>query len=102
MTVNLDLINEFKDKHLDQRKSMQLRKARRYNSKVNQISFQKRYLIWRICSDARKIEGKFSTNWEGNFHVRYVMAGEAYYLDFFVRKICIEEWNVTHLKFDYK
>jgi len=33
------------------------------------MSFQKRDLVWRMRRDARKNEGKFSSNWEGPFRI---------------------------------
>jgi len=101
LSVNLDLINELCDKNKIREAACKLRVARRYNKKVRMRSFHKGDLVWRMRSDARKNEGKFSSNWEGPFRIREVTAGEAYHLEWFSGKTVQRTWNVTHIKFYY-
>ena len=75
LSVNLDLVNELCDKSKIREAACKLRAARCYNTKVRPRSFQKVDLVWRMRSDARKIEDKFSSNWEGPFRIREVAAG---------------------------
>jgi len=67
LAVNLDLVSELRDKSKIWETACKLRASRRYNTKVRPRSFQKGDLVWRIRSDARRNEGKFSSNWEGPF-----------------------------------
>jgi len=69
---NLDLVNELQDKSKIQNARFG---TRCYNTKVRPRSFQKGDLVWRMRSDARKNEGKFSSNWEGPFQIGEVAAG---------------------------
>jgi len=80
LAVNLDLVSEFRDKSRIQEAACKVRASRRYNTKVRPRSFQKGDLVWRMRSDARKNEGKFSSNWDGPFRVREVAQGGAYNL----------------------
>jgi len=72
LAVNLDLVSEFRDQSRIREAAYKVRASRRYNTKVRPRSFQKGDLIWRMRSDARKNEGKFSSNWERPFRVREV------------------------------
>jgi len=67
LMVGLDLINELRDKCKIREEACKIRATRRYNSKVKPQSFQKGDLVLRMCSDAQKDDGKFSSNWEGPF-----------------------------------
>jgi len=67
LAVGLDLLNELRDKSKIREAACKLRAARRYNSKVKPKSFQQSDLVWRMRSNARKSDGKFSSNWEGPF-----------------------------------
>jgi len=55
-----------------------------------------------MWSDARKAEGKFSSNWEGPFHITDPATGGAYYLEYLSGKAMPRMWNATQLKFYYK
>jgi len=83
LAVNLDLVSEFRDKS-------RIREAACKESEFRDKS-----------SDARKNEGKFSSNWEGPFRVREVAQGGAYHLEWLSGKIVPRTWNATHLKFYY-
>jgi len=101
LTVNLNLVSEFRNKSRIREAACKIRASRRYNTKVRPRSFQKRDLVWRMHSDARKNEGKFSSNWEGPFRVREVTKGGAYHLEWLLGKIVPRTWNATQLKFYY-
>ena len=101
LAVNLDLVNELRDNNKIREIACKLRASRRYNTKVRPRSFQKEDLVCRMCSDARKSEGKFSSNWEGPFRVREVAKGGAFHLEWLSGKILPRTWNGTHLKFYY-
>jgi len=75
LAVGLDLMNELRDKSKIREALCKLRAARRYNTKVRPRSFHKGDLVWRMHSDARKTDDKFSSNWEGLFRIRYVSEG---------------------------
>jgi len=77
LAVNLDLVSEFRDKSRIREAACKVWASRRYNTKVRPRSFQKGDLVWRMRSDARKKEGKFSSNREGPFRVREVAQGGA-------------------------
>jgi len=101
LLVDLNLINEFSDKSRIREEACKVRATRRYNLKVKPRSFQKRNLVWWMCSDARKNEGKFLSNWEGPFRISNTMVGRAYNLEILLGKIVPRTWNATHLKFYY-
>jgi len=75
LLVGFDLINELKDKSRIREEAYKVQAARRYNSKVKQRNFQKGDLVWRMRSDTRKDNGKFSSNWEGPFRIANTAAG---------------------------
>jgi len=62
LAVNLDLVSEFREKSKIREAAYKIRAFRRYNTKVRPRSFQKGDLMWRMRSDERKNEGKFSSN----------------------------------------
>jgi len=99
LSVGLDLINELHDKSKIREAACKLRAARKYNTKDRSRSFHKGDLVWRMQSDARKSDGKFSLNWEGPFQIREVGEGGAYHLEWLSGKIVPRTWNATHLKF---
>jgi len=99
LAVGLDLLNELRDKSKIREAACKLRAARRYNSKVQPRSFQQGDLVWRMRSNARKSDDKFSSNWEGPFRIREVGEGGAYHLEHLSGKIVPRTWNATHLKF---
>ena len=97
LSVNLDLVSELHDKSKILEAACKLQAATRYNTKVRPRSFQKGNLVWRMRSDVRKDEGKFSSNWEGPFRIREIAIRGAYHLQWLSGKIVPRTWNVTHL-----
>jgi len=77
LAVGLDLLNELRNKSKIHEAAFKLRAARRYNTEVRPRSFHKGDLVWRMRSNARKADDKFSSNWEGPFRIREVEEGGA-------------------------
>jgi len=75
LAVGLDLLNELRDKSKIREAACKLRASRRYNSKVQPRKFHQGDLVWRMRNNARKSDGKFSSNWEGLFRIREVGEG---------------------------
>jgi len=98
LLVGLDLINELRDKCRIREEACKIRATRKYNSKVKPRSYQKGDLVWRMRSDARKDDEKFSSNWEGPFRIAGTATGEAYYLEYLSGKSVPRTWNATHIK----
>jgi len=69
LAVGLDLLNELRDKSKIREAACKLRASRRYNSNVQPRSFHQGDLVWRMRSNARKSDDKFSSNWEGPFRI---------------------------------
>jgi len=99
LAVKIDLLNELHDKSKIRKAACKLRAARRYNTKVRPRSFHNGDLVWRLRSNAKKTDDKFSSNWEGPFRIREVREGGAYHLEWLSGKIVLRTWNATHLKF---
>jgi len=99
VAVGLDLLNELHNKSKIREAARKLRESRRYNSKVRPRCFHQCDLVWRMRSNARKSDDKFSSNWEGSFRIREVGEGGAYHLEQLSGKIVPRTWNATHLKF---
>jgi len=62
LMAGLDLVCELRDKARVMEEASKRRAGRKYNSKVKPRSFHARDLVWRMRSEARLREGKFSTN----------------------------------------
>jgi len=97
LSINLDLVNELREKIKIREATCKLWAARRYNTNVRLKSFQKEDLAWRMRIDVSKNEGKFSSNWEGPIRIREVVAGEAYHLEWLSSRTVPRTWNVAHL-----
>lgn len=65
----------------------------------SQIYFHQGDLVWRMRSNARKDEGKFSSNWEGPFCVQSSVGKGVYRLETLTDTSIPQTWNATHLKF---
>jgi len=62
LSDELDLLNELRDKSKIHETACKLRAVRWYNTKVWPRSFQKGDLVWRMRSETRKSNDKFSSN----------------------------------------
>jgi len=99
LATNLDVINELRDKAQIREQTSKTRAVRRYNTKVKPRNFRPGDLVWRMRSEARKNDGKFSANWEGPFRVTEVAGKGAYRLECLSGQAVPRTWNAAHLKF---
>jgi len=99
LMVNLDIINELRDKAQIREQASKVRAARRYNTKVKSRRFLPGDLVWRIRNEARKHEGKFSANWEGPFRISTTTGKGTYRLEHQFGQAIPRTWNATHLNF---
>jgi len=60
---------------------------------------RQRDLVWRMASSAKKKDDKFSTNWDGPYHIREDAEGGAYRLEHLFGEEIPNTWNISHLKF---
>jgi len=99
LAINLDIISELRDRARIRDEASKLRAARRYSTKVKPRSFRLGDLVWRMWSDVRKSDGKFSSNWEGPFRVTASVRKGAYRLEHLSGQVIPRTWNATHLNF---
>jgi len=52
-----------------------------------------------MANNAREMDDKFSTNWEGPYRIREDVGGDAYRLELISGEEVPNTWNVSHLKF---
>jgi len=64
MATHLDLLPELREKSQIRNLAAKQRVARKYNAILCPRSFIKGDLVWRMASNARKKDGKFSANWD--------------------------------------
>jgi len=50
-------------------------------------------------SEAKKSEGKFSTNWEGSIKIQSIVENETYKIEHFSSKTIPRTWNASYFKF---
>jgi len=93
--VDWDLLIEMPKKAQIQEVDTKKRATRKYNSKLKLRAFQNRDLVWRMANNARKIEGKFSANWEGPFRVVQDADKGAYRLEYLSAQPIPNTWNIT-------
>jgi len=67
MKIELDLLDELREKAGIKEEVCKQRAASRYDAKVKPRTFQKGDLVWRMTEDAYKdvVDGKFTQNSEG-------------------------------------
>nr|KYP32936.1 hypothetical protein KK1_046268 [Cajanus cajan]KYP32938.1 hypothetical protein KK1_046270 [Cajanus cajan] len=67
--VNVDLIDELREKARIREEACKLRASRRYNTRVRPRSFRVGDLVWRLLGEARRdpSEGKLAPNWDDPF-----------------------------------
>jgi len=81
MCTHLDLLPELRDKAQTRNLAAKQRATRKYNANLCPQSFAKGDLVWRMTSSARKKDGKFCANWDGQFRIRDDAGGDAYKLE---------------------
>jgi len=103
MKIELDLLEELREKARLREEVGKQHAARRYKSKVKLRTFQPRDLVWRMTGDARKnpAEGKFAPNWEGPYQILRSLENGAYQLEHLNGDPIPRTWNANHLKIYY-
>lgn len=101
MRVDLNIVEEIREKALVNTEACRQRVERRFNSKVKPRSFKQGDLVLRATKEARKDprEGKLAANWEGPFRVIENLMNGAYRLEELNGRQVPRTWNSTHLKF---
>jgi len=99
MCTHLDLLCELRDKAQIWNMVVKQRAVRRYNANLCSRSFVKGDLVWRMASNTRKKDGKFSINWDGPYRKRDDVGGGAYKLEQLTGEEIQNTWNISHLKF---
>lgn len=87
LSVGLDLINELRDKSKIREAACKFWTTRRYNTKLRPRSFHKGDFVWRMRSNTKRSNDKFSSNWERPFQIREVREWGAYHLEWLSGKI---------------
>ena len=81
MTTHLDLLPEFREKAQIRNLAAKQRATIKYNANLCPRSFAKGGLVWRMASGVRKMDGKFSVNWDDPYRIREDAGGGAYKLE---------------------
>ncbi|KAI3465522.1 hypothetical protein Pfo_022185 [Paulownia fortunei] len=97
LQVNLDLIEELREKASSRSEMYKARMARAYNMRVHSRSFQVEDLVLRkaeVSCPIRKLDPK----WEGPYKVVEIVNATAYRLQRMDRRDVTRTWNVINLK----
>nr|KYP52349.1 Pol polyprotein [Cajanus cajan] len=100
LRVEVDVIDEIRDKARIMAEACKQRMTRRFNSTLSKRCFKEGDLVWRVQGSARRNprEGKLAANWDGPFRIRHSLDNGAYKLEELSGKIIPRTWNSTHLK----
>jgi len=93
----LNLISKLSEKARVREEASKMRAERKHNSKMRLRSFHAGDLVWKIRSEARQGEGKFSTNWTGHFRIHQVASNGAYYFEHLFGKAIPGTWNASSI-----
>ncbi|KAI3458734.1 hypothetical protein Pfo_015397 [Paulownia fortunei] len=97
LRVNLDLIEELREKVASRSEMYKARMARAYNMKVHSRSFQVGDLVLRKVEVSHLIE-KLDPKWQGPYKVVEIVNAAAYRLQRMDGKDVPRTWNVINLK----
>ncbi|KAI3465839.1 hypothetical protein Pfo_022502 [Paulownia fortunei] len=97
LRVNLDLIEELREKAASRSEMYKARMARAYNMKVHSRSFQVGDLVLRKAEVSRTI-GKLDPKWEGPYKVEEIVNAAAYRLQRMDGRDVPRTWNIINLK----
>ncbi|KAI3446714.1 hypothetical protein Pfo_003379 [Paulownia fortunei] len=97
LRVNLDLIEELREKAASRSEMYKARMARAYNMKVHSRSFQVGDLVLRKAEVSRPIE-KLDPKWEGPYKVVEIVNAAAYRLQRMDGRDVPRTWNIINLK----
>ena len=95
--VNLDLLDEVREKARVSAAAVRRRVERRHNSKVRLRHFQEGNLVMRKAHQ-HEIGNKLSPKWTGPFRVVETLENGAYRLEALDGGAIPRTWNATHLK----
>ncbi|GKB81209.1 reverse transcriptase domain-containing protein [Tanacetum coccineum] len=99
LEINLDLLEERREQAAIREARSKEKMERYYNSKVRNISFKTRDLVyWKNDANHAKDSGKLSPKWEGPYKVTEALGKGAYKLRDYNRKLLPQNWNVRNLK----
>ena len=100
LLLNLDLLDEKRDRALQRILHYQRNTARYYDRRVRHISFKVGDLVLRKLLLARKdpAHGKLGPNWEGPYIISRVIRPGNYELQTEEGKVLPHSWNAEHLR----
>jgi len=96
--VNLDLLDEVREKARIKDEALKRRVEYKYNSKLRPRQFQVTDLVMRK-DHPYKLVNKLSPKWTGPFRVTEVLGNGAYRLETLEGGAIPRTWNTTNLKF---
>lgn len=101
--VELDMLEEVRQKARIWNTAAQLKAAHKYNTRVKPRNLKPGDLVLRLCQGPRKNtqHGKLAAKWEGPFRIQYIVGNGAYKLETLDQKEIPRTWNSTHLKYYY-
>ena len=104
LRLNLDLLDEKREKVLRRTEDYQRKTVRYYNKKVRPRSYMPGELVLKKLLPARKnpTHGKLGPNWEGPYIVSRVVRPGNYELQTKEGKILQHTWNAENLKHFYQ
>ncbi|XP_017420172.1 uncharacterized protein LOC108330177 [Vigna angularis] len=100
LRVELDSLEELRDRATLRAEACKRMVERKYNSKVRPRNFQEGDLVWRKTGEARRTatHGQHAAKWEGPFRVTEALGNGAYRLLQADGRPIPNTWNATHLK----
>nr|KYP75018.1 Retrotransposable element Tf2 [Cajanus cajan] len=103
LRVNLDVVEDVRDRAQVVAEATKQRYKRRFDSKVKPRELREGDLVWRATGEARKDprQGKFALNWDRPFRIRHNLNNGAFKLEYLSGEPIPRTWNSTHLKMYY-
>ena len=100
---SLDLIEERRERVMVQLAYYQHKLKQRYDANVKLRPLALGELVLRKVLGTTKNSAweKFGPNWEGPYHITYVVRIDAYYLEDLEEKVIPRPWNVNNLRMYY-
>ncbi|XP_014500153.1 uncharacterized protein LOC106761149 [Vigna radiata var. radiata] len=100
LRVELDTIDERRDRAVLRAEACRRMVERKYNTKVRPRRFQEGDLVWRKTGEARRVatHDKFAVKWEVPFKVVEALGNGAYRLTRLDGRHITNTWNASHLK----
>ncbi|GJZ81552.1 hypothetical protein Tco_0646546 [Tanacetum coccineum] len=99
LKLNLDLLEEKKEKAAIREARSKVKMEKYYNFKFSNTSFKPRYLMYRNNDASHAEEGeKLGPKWEGTYEVTEALGKGAYKLRDRNGKLLPRTWNIRNLK----